>query len=101
MCKSISPSDVKDIFTGSEIRILAKTALTLIGSMDSFSHSLILLQTSSEIISIFGWELAIEWTDKENLPAVYKAIECLESLCLRIRNNATLENLTITGNIHK
>ncbi|EFX77022.1 hypothetical protein DAPPUDRAFT_106588 [Daphnia pulex] len=97
LCKSISPSEVKDIFTASEFTILAKTPLTLIGAMDSLSHSLVLLQVSSEIVSIFGRELAIEWTDKENLPAVYKAIHCLESLCIRIRNNATLEQPTITG----
>ncbi|XP_046649350.1 huntingtin-like isoform X2 [Daphnia pulicaria] len=97
LCKSISPSEVNDIFTASEITILAKTPLTLIGAMDSLSHSLVLLQASSEIVSIFGRELAIEWTDKENLPAVYKAIHCLESLCIRIRNNATLEQPTITG----
>jgi hypothetical protein len=80
---------------------LAKTPLTLIGAMDSLSHSLVLLQASSEIVSIFGRELAIEWTDKENLPAVYKAIHCLESLCIRIRNNATLEQPTITGKYPK
>lgn len=101
MCKSISPSEVKDIFTAPEISILAKTPLNLIGSMDSLSRSLILLQTSSDIISMFGRELAIEWTDKENLPAVYKAIDSLESLCIRIRNNAILEQPTITGNTPK
>jgi hypothetical protein len=101
LCKSISPSEVNDIFTASEITILAKTPLTLIGAMDSLSHSLVLLQASSEIVSIFGRELAIEWTDKENLPAVYKAIHCLESLCIRIRNNATLEQPTITGKYPK
>jgi hypothetical protein len=50
---------------------------------------------------MFGRELAIEWTNKENLPAVYKAVNCLESLCIRIRNNSTLEQPTFTGNISK
>lgn len=66
-------------------------------AMDSLQRSLVLLPASSAIVSIFCLELPSVWTNKETLPAVYKAIDALESLCIRLRNNTTFEHPSVTG----
>ncbi|KAK4002443.1 hypothetical protein OUZ56_004272 [Daphnia magna] len=100
MCKTIQPSELKDIFTPLEISILARVSLTFMAAMDSLQRSLVLLPASSAIVSIFCLELPSVWTNKETLPAVYKAIDALESLCIRLRNNTTFEHPSVTGLEH-
>ncbi|XP_057364436.1 huntingtin-like isoform X1 [Daphnia carinata] len=100
MCKTIQPSEVKDIFSPSEISILAKMTLIFMAAMDSLQRSLVLLPASSAIVSVFGLELPSVWTNRDTLPAVYKAIDTLESLCIRLRNNTTLEHPSVTGLEH-
>lgn len=67
--------------------------------MDSLQHSFVLLPASAAVVSMFDPELSSVWTNKETLPAVYKAIDSLESMCVRLRNNTTLEQPNVTGTL--
>ena len=98
LCKSVSPTEINDLFTESEISAIAKMSLAFLGAMGPLFHSMVLLKASSEIVSIFIKELPVEWTDKENMQAVYKAINSLEILCIQLRNDVTIAHPTVTGN---
>lgn len=97
LCKSISRSEVKEVFTAPELSKLAKMPLIFMGAMGPLSRSLVLLRASAEVVSVFDRELPDEWSNRENLSAVYKAIDSLELLCSWLKKEAPLTHPTITG----
>lgn len=99
LCKNTAGSKFKDLFGASEIIELAKIPLMCLRKPTSLYRSLRLLKMSSDVIVMFDGDLANEWMDPSILPAVYKAIDTLENICIQVGSEMTFRHQTITGNL--
>lgn len=95
--EGLKKSDLKSLFSSSDVTALAKLTLNLIvGSIKSYP-AVTLLRASAEIIAKLENEFIIEWTKADNIPIVFAAVNALNDLVVSLRNGLQLDRMELSG----
>ncbi len=86
---SIRPAQIESTLTFLEIGLVAKLSLTFLAAMDSVYPATVLLNASSNIISIMRDEVFSEWSKPDNLATVYRAISSFEGFLMTVKSGTT------------
>ena len=99
--EGLKKSEVKSIFSETDLSALAKVSLCLIAEMNSFYPAVTFLRAASEVIAKLEKQLITEWTKIDNIHLVYRAINSLLKLIVSFRNGLPLDQIELSGNIFK